>query len=657
MSNVTTVLIAVVGVVTSVIFLWILVVTARRVLGAPTGWFRTVVIMVVTMLAGSPVLYALARGTGALGDRGTVDDPATAVILVLGAAAITFGLALIALVISELLVPSDRDVLGLRSPMAARDTFRQTGRILRISVIFIRRGIGRMVLTAVGTATSAERRRTAHQLRLALEECGATFVKFGQMLSTRPELLPAEVIDELAGLHADVAPEPYERIREVLEEEGIGADAFASFEEAPLAAASVGQVHRATLADGTDVVVKVQRPGARRQVEDDTAVLRRLVTGLAAASSWVRDLGMVALVDGFAASLAEELDYRVEAANLAGVAARLGAANPVRVPSLVSGLSTGRVLILERVDGTPISSAADRLAALSADRRSELSAGLFAEVLHEVLITGLFHADLHPGNVLLTVDNRLAMLDFGAVGRLDSRSRTAIAMLLFTLRTGDAAAATDALFLLLDRPEGVDDRTVEREVGALLLRVSEGGVSGLYGQLMEFALHHGFAIPGQVAAVFRTLSSVEGTLKLIDPAFDVFDSAESAGQDLIRKEKADEPLEEQLSRRIVPLLPVLEQLPRRIDRLLERAETGRLELGLRPFADEADRRFLGSLVNQAVVTVLAATTLIGGVWLLTSGPGPKLTATVGAWSVLGGAMLFVGVMLSLRALAQVFIRR
>lgn len=258
---------------------------------------------------------------------GTIADPGAATLVTLAAFALTFGIALTLLVISELVLPSRRDVVGFRSPFALGATLRQAMRSIRISAIFARHGAGRMVLTALGSASEAERRRTAVNLTLALEACGATFVKFGQMLSTRPELLPAELIDELSGLHADVTPEPYARLQRVLAEDA-DPTAFAFFDEKPLAAASVGQVHPAVLTDGTEVVVKVQRPDARRQVTDDVAVLPRLSHRLAHASAWARSFGLDTLVDGFAASLHEELDYRIEAGNARAIAGRPHPAAP-----------------------------------------------------------------------------------------------------------------------------------------------------------------------------------------------------------------------------------------------------------------------------------------------------------------------------------------
>ncbi|MFT3876543.1 MAG: AarF/UbiB family protein [Propioniciclava sp.] len=660
MGIVESVLVGLVGVITTVLWVWALVVTARRVLGAPTGLLRTALIMGGVLVVSAPVLLAVARQANVLGPDGIIVDEGAAVIVTLAAFGLTFGIALTLLVISELVLPSRRDVVGFRSPFALGATVRQGVRSLRISTIFARHGAGRMVLTALGSASEAERRRTAVNLKLALEDCGATFVKFGQMLSTRPELLPAELIDELASLHADVAPEPYARLQRVLAEDA-DPRAFASFDEKPLAAASVGQVHPAVLTDGTEVVVKVQRPDARRQVSDDIAVLTRLSHQLAKASAWARGFGLGALVDGFSASLFEELDYRIEAGNALAIAARPSAASAgtIVIPKVYTELSSARVLVQERIYGVPVSSASGQLAALGDERRAQLADALLGEVLHQVLDTGLFHADIHPGNVLITDDRRLALLDFGSVGRLDSGSRSAITMLLFTLRSGDAAQATATLYDLLGRPDGVDDRTIERQLGALLLRVqsSTGDTSGLYSALTQFAFGNGFSIPPQVAAVFRTLSGLEGTLALISPGFNLLSAAETAGRGLIAAKLTRENLTDELTNRLVPLLPTLEQLPRRIDRLLSTVEEGRLEVGLRPFAAPADRAFIAGLVNQGLITVLAATSIVSGVLLLINGPGPILTANIGLFPTLGSTLLFIGLMLSLRVLAQIFVRR
>lgn len=648
------------SVVTFALSVWVLVVVARRVLGAPTGLLRTIVVMGIVLTTTAPVIFAMAEQAGVLGVDDTVDDSGAAVLIVLAAAGLTFGIALTVLVISELVLPSRRDVVGFRSPFALSAAVRQAVRSIRISTIFARRGAGRMVLTALGSASEDERRRTARSLKLALEDCGATFVKFGQMLSTRPELLPAELVDELSSLHADVTPEPFDHLRRVLAT-SVDRTAFASFDETPLAAASVGQVHPATLTDGTEVVVKVQRPGAQRQVADDVAVLATLARRLTRASAWARGFGLDALVEGFATSLKEELDYRIEAGNARTIAARLapGSIATIVVPEVFGHLSSAQVLVQERIHGVPVSSASERLATLTPERRTELAQVLLGEVLHQVLNTGLFHADIHPGNVLVTDDGRLALLDFGSVGRLDSGSRTAIALLLFSLRTGDAAQATSTLYDLLGRPVGADDREIERQLGALLLRVASasGQTSGLYSALSEFAFGNGFSIPPQVAAVFRTLSGLEGTLGLIDPEFSLLGAAEGATRGLVKARLTSSSLTEELTNRLIPLLPTLEQLPRRFDRLISTVEEGRLEVGIRPFATPADRAFVAGLVNQSLITVLAATSIIAGVLLFINGPGPILTAGIGLFPTLGATLLFIGLMLSLRVLAQVFVPR
>ncbi len=255
----------------------------------------------------------------------------------------------------------------------------------------------------------------------------------------------------------------------------------------PIAAASVGQVHTGRLSDGTPVVVKVQRRNARAQVTADLDIVGRLARLLEKRTSWGRSLGLTALADGFAASLDEELDYRVEAANVRAISAAQAAPGAVHIPLVHEELSGPRVLVMERVEGAPVSRAAEQLSRMPCERRSESPASCSRPCCARSSGSGVFHADLHGGNVVLRPDDSLALLDFGSVGRLDSTARDGLARLLAAIDLGDSISATDALITLLDRPAELDDQLLQREVGALVGRYRHGlgalGATGLFPEL------------------------------------------------------------------------------------------------------------------------------------------------------------------------------
>src|SRR6516165_3074023 len=290
----------------------------------------------------------------------------------------------------------------------------RTRRYLQVTRIAARHGLS-SYLGGRGPGAD-ESRPLARNLRVALEEAGGMFVKLGQVLSTRADLLPPDFIVELSRLQDHVAPADPAAIEALLTAE-LGAPphrVFASFDPAPLAAASIGQAHRARLSTGELVIVKVQRPDARALVERDLDILLRMARALEARAGWARQVAVAEMTRGFAAALREELDFRIEARNLAAVAS----SSRVRVPALYQQWSTGRVLVMEYLDGVSVRHAEPVLAETNADRHG-LACGLLGSMLRQVMLEGTFHADPHPGNVLVLRDGQLALIDFGSVGRLD----------------------------------------------------------------------------------------------------------------------------------------------------------------------------------------------------------------------------------------------
>jgi ubiquinone biosynthesis protein len=439
---------------------------SRRLLGVPVGWPRTILVSLFVSTGLGRAAQEAAISLGVLVDEtgelvpGRSPVVAALLLSLVGAWAVAIGLAL--LVVLEALVPTGSlpGPVALVRGLPAR--YRRARRYARIMAIATRHGLGGFLRGRSRLPEGEDAPRVARALRLAFTEAGVTFVKLGQMLSTRPDLVGPEFARELGRLTADVEPEPWPAIRRTLTEE-LGRDpseVFAEVEEQPLAAASVAQVHRARLADGTRVVLKVQRSGAAAQVRADVDIVRRLARRIERSTAWGRRLRVRALADGFAESLDQELDYRVEAANTHAVAASLRAGRvPVRVPRVYDEWSGPRVLVLEEVVGTPVARAGAVLAGLSPETRAAMARELLGTVLRQVLDTGVFHADLHAGNVVVADDGSLALLDLGAVGRLDSAARAGLARLVLAVDRGDSLAATDALLEVLERPAWTTGRS------------------------------------------------------------------------------------------------------------------------------------------------------------------------------------------------------
>ncbi|MBB1514904.1 AarF/ABC1/UbiB kinase family protein [Tessaracoccus sp. MC1679] len=628
----------------------VLIYLTRRLLGVPVGWGRVLIIAALANATawetGDDLLTSLAV---------TADSPPLPLLLiaVVAAGSVITG-QMIVLTVLEVILPTSR-VPSLSSVITGiPGALRRLRRYVVIWWILLRRGLtaylGPVAKADVGSP------RVARSLRKALTDAGVTFVKFGQMLATRADLLPPTFVRELSTLHSQVEAEPWADIRPVLEA-GLDrplSEVFDTVEEKPIAAASVAQIHAARLADGTDVVVKVQRPRARRQVTADLDILLRLAHGLERRTVWARQIGAVGLAEGFAASLHEELDYRVEVANMRGVAA----SGTLIVPQAFDELSSERVIVMERLSGDPLSTAGDALASLPSERRRALAEELVAGIVHQVFVTGVFHADLHPGNVVLTDDGELALLDFGSVGRLDRPARSALAMLMYAVERQDSLVATDAVLDLMDRPPGLDDRALERDIGGLVMRFSgdsaPGGAAAMFAELLDLVVRHGFRVPPQLAAVFRTLGTLDGTLRLLDPRIDLVSVARAKGAELAHELASPEKMREQASHQLAALLPLLARMPRRLSRIAEHLEDGTLQVNVRGFADPDERRFLAGIGQQLNLTLIASVLGLGGLFLLTRDGGPLMLPTVPLWVFLGVTCLFLAFTLGARVLATIF---
>ncbi|MCU1588590.1 MAG: hypothetical protein JWN31_2083 [Frankiales bacterium] len=288
----------------------------------------------------------------------------------------------------------------------------------------------------------------AQQLTSDLERLGPTFIKLGQLLSTRVDLLPQPYTDALSRLQDSVAPFDFEQVEQIVTDElGVGlSHAFASFDREPLAAASLAQVHRATLRSGREVVVKVQRPGIRKQIAEDMAALAELAQFADKHTDVGRRFGFADLLEHFRKALYAELDYAREAGHLATLARIVEPWPRLVVPRPVPDYSTGRVLTMDYIPGRKVTS-------LGPLARVDLDGGplvddLFRGYLQQILGEGFFHADPHPGNVLLTGDGRLALIDLGMVGRLSTSARDVLVKLLLSVSDGNGDGAADALALM-----------------------------------------------------------------------------------------------------------------------------------------------------------------------------------------------------------------
>ncbi|WP_328991615.1 AarF/UbiB family protein [Kribbella sp. NBC_01245] len=645
-------LVGITGLINLALFMVLFVPVSQRLLGVRFGLLRLAIATIITLAVFSPILRAIA------GEPPWPYSNATAFWFLALSTLLSVLAGLVFLVLSEALVPTGSlpRVRDLRRDIGGR--IARTRRYLQILRIVIRRGLGPYLRgrRRPGREDAASQAELARSFRLALDEAGVTFVKLGQVLSTRSDVIPASVAEELSRLQDQVTPAPWDEVRAVLSDE-LGALAFADIATEPLAAASIAQVYVATLAEGGEVVVKVQRPGIAPIVERDLDIVRRFARMLERNTDWGRSMGLSALAEGFSDAMREELDFTVEAGNMTAVSAgQAVAAGSVVVPRLYKELCTRRVLTMERLDGIPLGGAASAIAERGLDA-GELASTLFDCLLGQVAIDGVFHADPHPGNFLLLTDGRIGMLDLGSVGRLDPSTREALQRFLLAIDHGDPVAATDALLEIVYRPDAVDEQALERAVGQFMARHLGAGAAlgpAMFNDLFRIITQHDLGVPPEVAAVFRALATIEGTISRISPGFDLVAASRAYASAHVTDRLAPDALRRTATEELATLLPMLRRLPRRIDRIAAAAETGRLGLNVRLLADERDRRHVTALLHQVLLTILAATAGVMAVLLIGIDGGPTVTPQVSLFQLLGYNLLIICGVLALRVLVLIF---
>jgi ubiquinone biosynthesis protein len=469
-----------------------------------------------------------------------------------------------------------------------------------------------LVLREVGVVGDRPATREgAIRFREALEELGTTFVKLGQLLSSRPDLLPDVYIDELAKLVDDVEPLPFAPLREAIAED-IGLEAFASIDEAPLASASIAQIHAALLKSGREVVVKVRRPGIIEQVELDLELLRRTAAVAEKHSTTARLLQLNALADELEQHLRNELDFVEEAHNAELISSVIAEyREELFVPEVIHPYVTNRVLVMERIHGGKV----ETEHGLDQERAEELAQTLFRAYIRQVTVKGIFHADPHRGNIFLTPDGRLALLDFGLIGRLDDDTRTSLALLLLAIAQNRADDVADLIISLSLTSTQSDEAGFVHELRRTLPRYQWRSLAGIktgegLADLQRLCLQHGIALPTSFALVGKTLSQAESVARTLDPTLDPVQMIRSEGWTVMAQE-AERRLEpnQLLAFGFTQLQPLL-RLPRRVAQLTQKLEAGTLKLNFAPVELKELERLLRSTANRIGAAMIISALLI-----------------------------------------------
>jgi ubiquinone biosynthesis protein len=482
------------------------------------------------------------------------------------------------------------------------------------------------------------------------------FVKLGQVLSTRRDLLPASFIQELSHLQDRVAPEDPHKMRELLEAE-LGRpvrDAFAEIEWHPLAAASIGQAYRGRLHSGEEVVIKVQRPGIAEAVERDIQVLLQLAKTVESRAPWARDYNVGQFAQEFADRLREELDFRIEARNTMEIAANMSGTPELAIPAVHQELSSARVLVLEWLDGVSVRQTAE-IEALGYDR-AKLAEILLRTGVQQMLIDGVFHADPHPGNVMVLRDGRVGLIDFGAASRLDAMQQSSLREMMVAINRRDAALMRRGVLEVATLRRRFDDEQLERALARFMARrLGSGAVpnAAMFNELLQIFFTFGVTLPPEFGTFFRALITLEGTLTTLSPGYLMIEATQKLAEEWARERMAPASLNEMARKEVISLAPVLRRLPVHLDRIATIIERRDLTARVSIFSEEADVRLLTRLVNRAILTALGGITGVVAVLFLNMQGGPPFAGGTTLFHFFGYATLFCSAVLVMRVVVAV----
>ena len=469
--------------------------------------------------------------------------------------------------------------------------------------------------TAGATSSLAANARPLH-LRLALEELGTTFIKLGQILSTRADLLPAEYLAELTKLQDSASPVPFEKIQEVLLTElgQSNEDVFAQFDPVPLAAASIGQAYAATLRDGTEVVVKVRRPGVVEQVNEDLEILNELAATASRHWEFAGNYDLTGLVEEFSQTLRRELDYIREAHSAERFAVNFATDPQIHVPRVFWEATTSRVLTLERIRGVKINDL-KALDEQGTDRR-RLADYATNVVLKMVCEDGFFHADPHPGNFFIEPSGTIGLIDFGMVGVIDEQTQELLAELLIAIDHQDADRLVDVFLDLGVTRRRIDRASVRRDIDRLLvtywgLPLGELRVTALLNDVYSIMRRHRMHLPSNLALLLKTVIMIEGLGVTLDPDFHLPKVLTPYTQRLVLRQYSPFRLARNFGRSSLELARLAMEMPQHLRRIATATEAGNLQIGMRPegFDPVIDR--LERIANRIVLGVIAAAFING----------------------------------------------
>jgi ubiquinone biosynthesis protein len=495
------------------------------------------------------------------------------------------------------------------------------------------------------------------ELATDVERMGPTFIKLAQLLSTRADLLPQPYIEALTRLQDKVEPFPFTEVEQIVATElGVRiSKAFSHFESKPIAAASLGQVHRAALRDGREVVVKVQRPGIRDEMSKDMDVLSDMAAFLDSHTETGRKYEFTPLLEEFRKNLLRELDYRLEARNLVIFADNLREFDRIIVPQPVEDYTTSRVLTMDYISGKKITMLSP-LAKIDIDGY-QLAQHLFQAYLHQILIDGFFHADPHPGNVFLTDDGRIALIDLGMVARVAPRPQENLIQLLLAISEGKGDDAADITIKMGEAKPGFDEKAFRKQVVDLVLENQNAQLENLDSgrvvlRIQQIAGESNFRLPSEFTMIAKALLNLDQVVHTLDPKFDPNFAIRNYANVIMEHRLKRSLSAGNLYGTVLELKEFVDKLPGRVNQLVDTLTTNGIRINADVVDEHALLASLHKIANRITVGLLLAALIVGAAlmmrvetsWTILGYPGIAiiffLLAAIGALVLVFNIMFF-----------------
>jgi len=466
------------------------------------------------------------------------------------------------------------------------------------------------------------------RVRLALEEFGPTFVKLGQILSTRPDLIPQDYIIELQKLQDEVPPFTYDQVEQIIKRE-LGADILKivkSFEQKPFAAASLGQVHQAILEDGNKAVVKVQRPDIERVIETDLDILFDLTRLTEKHIPASRLYDPVGIVEEFAKAIRLELDYGTEGRNAERFKKNFEGDKTIYTPKIYWEFSSRRILTMELIEGIKINNLKE-LDKVGYDRK-KIAENVAKAFMKQILIDGFFHADPHPGNMLVMKDGIIGFMDFGMMGRLDEEMREkGIDLFVAVLERNPNKIINEMLNLGITSQEEIDTRSLKRDIKEMLDQyydkpLKEIILGELISQLVEISIKYHIKMPAEFALLGKSLITIEGIGLELDPDFNLAEIAKPYAKDVILERKSPQRLMVKLLNDLSELYNLAILIPRQLSKTLKKMEKGVFKLEFQHRGLESLINALDKAANRMAYSLILAAIIVGSSLIMQTNKGP-----------------------------------